>query len=80
MFSLEREELSPEYVNSTDPYKCDPCFATKEELEAYLDSISHREVINSNNSESGPVIKRLCTCNECTELSYGHLDHLCNVP
>ena len=60
------------------PCRLDLCFASRKDLEEYLCSNNYTKAdVSAQTSIEPIVIKRICSCNNCTELSYGYTDHLC---
>ena len=40
-------------------------------------SVANSVVVDTSETSDSILTKRLCTCKVCTDISYGHADHLC---
>ena len=80
----EQSRRVPAPTKRSGAYCLDPVFETENDLNNFLsdyhgETVYCKETVEPDKGRNSVnvMIKRVCTCEVCTDLSYGQLDHLC---
>ena len=74
------QNIEGKVIAAKDPFSSDPCFETKEDMQIYLQSIGHKDVIilkdNVEIEKADKDCVNNCTCLLCTGLKIRKCQHL----